>query len=164
MQAKLRILNKIVGIAVALVALFGVLVVQVPLDRLVVLLNGVFAGTMAAILVAYFPLLRNAILGVHPYDRVRQMTLGFFLCWLAYCVIVLVSIYSNTVGIDNGADILTATSRYLAIVAAALQVTAPDFGLGLFHGRDRKVLTAGAISGLLVAVVAILVQNSAALP
>ncbi|MGZ7294658.1 hypothetical protein ACXWQW_09520, partial [Streptococcus pyogenes] len=86
-------------------------------ENLVVALNGVFAGTMAAILVAYFPLLRNAILEVHPYDRVRQMTLGFFLCWLAYCVVVLSSIYMHSADLDNGTTILTAVSRYLAIIA-----------------------------------------------
>lgn len=161
MQAK-SILNKVVGISAALAALFGLLVLYVPLDSLVVALNSVFAGTMAAILVAYFPLLRNAILGVHPYDRVRQMTLGFFLCWLAYCIVVLSSIYVRSFGYDGTTSILTAASRYLAIVAAGLQVTAPDFGLGLFHGRDRKVLTAGIVSGLLVALVAIFMQGTTA--
>lgn len=162
MQANL-LLNKIVGIAVGLVALFVVLLYSTPLDNLIVALNGVFAGTMAAILVAYFTLLRKAILGVHPYDRVRQMTLGFFLCWLAYCVVVLASIYTRASGLDANSTVMTAGSRYLAIIAAVLQVTAPDFGLGLFHGRDRKILTAGVLSGLAVAAIAILAQEHSVL-
>jgi hypothetical protein len=40
-----------------------------------------------------------------------------------------------------------------------LQVTAPDFGLGLFHGRDRRVLWASVTIGLLVAIVTITLQQ-----
>lgn len=144
---------------IAAVALFACLVWLVPMDPLIVTLNGIFAGTMAAIAVAYWRLLWNAVLGVQPYDRVRQMSLGFALCWFAYLLGVTISIYFRTAGYDVNSSILTAASRYVAIFAAILQVTAPDFGLGLFHGRERKTLWGGVIVGFAVALVMILAQG-----
>jgi hypothetical protein len=158
------LLNKVL-VAAALFALaFCGLISFFPLEALIITLNGIFAGTMAAVLVAYFSLLKNAILGVQPYDRVRQMTLGFFFCWTAYCLSVAASIYVRAAGVDVHPTVMTAASRYVAIIAAILQVTAPDFGLGLFHGRDRKILAGGAATGLVVALFAIYAQQMSILP
>jgi hypothetical protein len=54
---------------------------------------------------------------------------------------------------------LTADVRYLCILAAILQITAPDFGLGLFHGRDRKTQWLGFVLGLTTAVGTIIFQD-----
>lgn len=131
----------------------------VPVDLLIVLLNGIFMGCVAAIAVAYWPLVMNAVLGVRPYDRVRQMTLGFALCWSAYIISVMLSVYLRSSDAMFTSSMFTAVSRYVAVIAAVLQVTAPDFGLGLFHGRDRKVLYTGVSVGLAVAVFIVLAQQ-----
>jgi hypothetical protein len=135
----------------------------IPAERLLVLLNGVLAGCMAAIIVAYGKLMWNALTGVHGYDRVRQMTLGFFLCWTCVATSLLASIYVRAADIPAPALLIVCVGRFLAITAAVLQVTAPDFGLGLFHGRDRKVLTASVIIGLLVAVAVVYGQEATVL-
>jgi hypothetical protein len=137
--------------ALALVAIGTALFEFVPLNHLVQLTNGLFLGSMAAIVVAYGQLIWNAILGVKPYDRVRQMTLGFALCWLAYGLSVVASVYLRSTDAVVTSTYLTVCHRLIAIVAAILQVTAPDFGLGIFHGRDRKMLWASGSVGLAVA-------------
>jgi hypothetical protein len=154
-----RPINRVIITTALSAVLFAGLAWVVPVSELTILLNGVFAGTMAAITVAYWRLLWNAVLGIRPYDRVRQMTLGFALCWAAYILGVAISIYFRSAGVDVNSSLLTAASRYVAIIAAMLQVTAPDFGLGLFHGRDRKVLATGITVGLIVAVIVVFGQN-----
>ena len=154
-----RPLNRVILSSIAAVVLFFILYALVPISELIMVLNGIFAGTVAAISVAYWRLLWNAVLGIRPYDRVRQMTLGFALCWAAYLLGVAISIYFRSAGIDVNSSLLTAASRYVAIIAAMLQVTAPDFGLGLFHGRDRKVLATGIFVGLIVAMVVIFYRS-----
>lgn len=155
-----RPLNRVILSIVAAAALFAALSTVMPLSEMITLFNGIFAGTVAAITVAYWRLLLNAVLGIRPYDRVRQMTLGFALCWLACILGVAISIYFRSAGVDVNSSLLTAASRYVAIIAAILQVTAPDFGRGLFHGRDRKVLATGVAVGMIVAVFMIFAQNS----
>jgi hypothetical protein len=151
-------LNRVIQIGVALTLFFIVLLQFVALPNLIVVLNGVFIGSMAAIIVAYSRLLINAALGTYPFNRVRQMTLGFFLCWVAYNVDVLTSIYFLSCGIDVKTSVLTAAGRYAAIIAAVLQVTAPDFGLGFFQSRERKTLWTGAVLGFVIAIIAIIAQ------
>lgn len=151
-------INRVLVGSFLLVLVFFVVVATLPLDDVIIVLNGLFFGTAAAILVAYGRLLWNAILGIRPYDRVRQMTLGFFLCWVAYGLVVAASFYLRASGTDVNSTYLTAASRYAAVVAAVLQVTAPDFGLGIFHGRDRKVLYTSVAIGLAVAVASVYAQ------
>ncbi len=154
-----RPVSRVVVFAVAAVAGFGVLAFFVPAEKLTVLMNGVFAGTIAALAVAYWKLIWNATLGIRPYDRVRQMTLGFALSWVAILLGVYMSIYYRVKGIDTNASYLVAFTRYIASIAAVLQVSAPDFGLGLFHGRERKTLWTGIGVGLVVAITMILAQD-----
>ena len=163
MRFNFRPVNRVVLAIVAAATLFAALLVVLPLPRFIVILNGVFAGTMAAIVVAYWRLLWNAVLGIRPYDRVRQMTLGFALCWMAYVLGVMVSVYLRSAGAEINTSVLTAASRYVAIIAAMLQVSAPDFGLGLFHGRDRKVLFTSVLVGAVVAVAIMLAQTETVL-
>lgn len=155
--------NRVIASAAGLVALFFAMAYTIPIDFFIVLLNGVFVGSMAAVTIAYWPLVKNAVLGVRPYDRVRQMTVGFALCWAAYIMSVSVSVYFRSADMTVQPTLFTAAGRYAAIVAAILQVTAPDFGLGLFHGRDRKVLYTGIGVGLMVALCVIVMQESSAL-
>lgn len=153
-------LNNVIIHSFMAFTLFALLAFLLPLKTLIVLLNGVFVGAAVSVLVAYRKLFWNSILGVLPYDRVRQMALGFALCWTAYVISVLASIYVRSTGGDPASLMIVAAGRYIAIIAAVLQITAPDFGLGLFHGRDRKMLFLSLGLGLFTAVVAIVVQVS----
>lgn len=156
-------LNRVLLLTLLAGVVFVVLAATIPTPMLIVGLNGVFLGTATAVVIAYGPLLWNAILGVSEYDRVRQMTIGFALCWIAYGVTVAASIYIRSAGGSSSSLLIVAAGRFIAIIAAAMQVTAPDFGLGLFYGRDRKVLFLGSGAGLVVAVIAIYAQVAEAL-
>lgn len=143
----------------ALAALFFGLVTYCDLETLIIVLNGVFVGSMVAIVVAYHQLILGAALGIGEYNRVRQMTIGFAVMWTVICLSAGGSIYARSRGAELTTPMLTAAIRYLAIIGAVLQITAPDFGLGLFHGRDRKTLWAGFILGLATAIAAMLFQD-----
>lgn len=152
----------LVGSAGFLLVLWAMLHAVSP-ERLLILMNGALAGCGAAIMVAYGPLLWNALWGVRPYDRVRQMTLGFFLCWASLGTSLIASIYVRAADLPVPTLTIVCVGRALAIIAAVLQVTAPDFGLGIFHGRDRKVLSAGIVIGVIVAVLAVYGQEATVL-
>lgn len=142
-----------------LAALFFGLVGYADLEVLIIALNGIFAGCMVAIVVAYHRLIIGAALGIGEYNRVRQMTMGFAVAWSGICLSTASSIYARSEGAVLAAPTLTAAVRYLFILAAILQITAPDFGLGLFHGRDRKTLWLGFVLGLITAVGTVAFQN-----
>ncbi|MGO8269287.1 hypothetical protein ACC862_24300 [Rhizobium ruizarguesonis] len=160
MLANLAI-NRVITGALALSALFFGLVSAVDPVTLIVFLNSLFVGAMVAIIVAFHRLIIGAAFGFVEYDRVRQMTLGFAVVWAVVALSAANSIYLRSAGYDIPANAITAAGRYLAIVAAVLQVTAPDFGYGLFFGRDRRVLWAGFGLGSMAAVLAVWLQWNA---
>lgn len=157
--------NRVLLGGVVLLSLMWAALTALPIERLLVLLNGVLAGCMAAILVAYGRLMWNTVVTGYDerYDRVRQMTLGFFLCWMTVGTSLLASIYVRASDLPVPTLTIVCIGRFLAITAAVLQVTAPDFGLGIFHGRDRKVLSASVGIGLLVAILVIYGQEATVL-
>lgn len=163
MTLKIHPLNRVVLAVAATLVFFVTIIAVFPIQPVVMVLNGVFAGCAVAIIVTYWKLVWNAILGIHPYDRVRQMTLGFAICWTAYGIGVLTAIYLQSTGLDIRATYAVTFSRLLAIIAAVLQVTAPDFGLGLFHGRERKTLWTAVILGAIAAIIAVTMQGTESL-
>jgi hypothetical protein len=148
----IRPVNKVLTLAFALTVLFFVLVALTPINLLIAVLNGIFIGAVTTIVFTYGHIFWDSILRSAPYDRVRQMTVGFAACWLAYTLNVAVSIGYHTLESDVNPSVALAASRYIAILAAVLQVTAPDFGLGILHSRSRRTLTSGLFIGVLVAV------------
>lgn len=141
-----------------LASLFLFLIYAIPADHLIILLNSVFVGSMVSVAVAYHELIWQALAGDGIYDRIRQMTLGFALCWLVIVIGAATSIYIRLADLPAATYTSVAAMRYISIIAALLQVTAPDFGLGLFHGRDRKVLISSLGLGLLTAAVLSVLQ------
>ena len=115
-------LNRVINAALILAAIFFGAQAFMDPASLIVTLNGVFVGAMVAVLVAYSRLIFYAALGIGDYNRVRQMTLGFALAWAAICVGVANSVYLRSIGADIPTTSLTAAARYLAIIAAVLQV------------------------------------------
>jgi len=142
--------NRVLGWIILSIAAFWAATAMVPIDRLIIALNGLLVGTAVAIAVSYGLIFLDAIFS-RPYDRVRQMTLGVLVVWIAIGLAVGGSIYTKMADIPNQNTVMVAASRLAAIIAAILQVTAPDFGRGFLHGRDRKVLAGGMVVGLAVA-------------
>lgn len=136
-----------------------VLVKTVHLETLTVVFNGLFFGSLTAIVVAFGEILFNSLKGITPYDRVRQMTIGFFLTWVALFFFTFSSLYLQSRGITYNSTFFGFTARYVAVIAAWVQLTAPDFGLGIFHGRDRKILYLSVFSGAAISMFLIYAQN-----
>ena len=94
-----RLTLNFLNIAMAAAAIFALLAVAplavAPLDKLIFVLNGVFIGTGVALVVSFAPLLWNALAGVRPYDRVRQMTLAWAVVWLGIFLQTSTSVYRN---------------------------------------------------------------------
>lgn len=132
-----------------------------PIDNLIIVLNGVYAGSFVSIVTVYWRSLRVSVLEEQefPYNEIRQMTLGFLLCWLAYSGSVWVSFYTRSMGLPIQGNALTAVSRMMAIIAAFLQVTALDYGQSWLYGRNRKILWLSATLGFMVAMIVVLMQN-----
>ena len=158
-----KLLNKLANdpllAATVAILIFVAMAWLLPLRSLIIILNGLFFGAMASVVVAFWQLIKNSIKGVGPYDRVRQMTMSFFLQWTAYIGSAYGSVYLRSSGLTTVDMMTTAVFRYVAILAAVMQVTAPDFGLGLFHGRDRKALWTSLIVGLTVSAIVIFIQT-----
>lgn len=143
---------------------FSVLALTIPLDSLIVMLNGLFVGAVAALLVAFGPLIWTLFGGKEAPSRAQELALGFFALWIAYLLTAYVSVWTRSIGeAAANPSYMSALSRYIAVYAAVRQVTAPDYGLGFIYGRDRKILIAAMGIGLVVAVALWIVQDQALL-
>lgn len=155
--------SRVILLIAALSAVFCIALWALRIDKLIIVLNGLFIGTSVAIAIAYWRLFWDALIDGNPFNRARQMTWSFFAAYLAILFGALGSIYTRSYDLPTQSTLMLAIGRYLAIVAAVGQVTAPDFGLGLFYGLDRKVLVGAILFGLVVAVILIWMQGTAAL-
>lgn len=151
-------LNRVIAGIVLLGLLFLLLVTVIPAPSLIIILNGIFFGALVSIGVVYYRLIWAALSGRHIYDRVRQMTLGFAVLWGAITLGIAQSIWFRAMGDDVLNTHIGALVRFLAIVAAILQVTAPDYGAGWFDGLERRVLWLSLGCGSLCAFAIILIQ------
>lgn len=127
---------------------------------LAVLLNGLFAGAMTAIGVTYYRLLWDAWFSPDDFNRVRQMTLTIGGQWIVIGLFITASIYANFADYPSTFYTATLFARWLATIIAVFQVTAPDYGDGLFYGADRKFLGLGLTVGVLVGAGIVLLQGT----
>ena len=158
MQSQLT--NRRVLLTLALIVLsFVCLYYLFTPNHLISLLNGLLAGAMAAIGITYHRLLWDAWVNPNDYGRVRQMSLTVAGQWVVIILGCLTSIYIRTADFPTTAFAVVSFARYLAVWMAVFQVTAPDYGQGVFYGTDRKFLGLGIVSGLIVAFAAIYAQG-----
>lgn len=156
-----RLTNKrLVLVVIAIVLSFAGLYFSFTPSTLVILLNGLFIGAMAAIGVTFHRLLWDAWANPDDFNRVRQMTLTIAGQWLVIMIWVLTSVYTNAADMPTYAFASVAFARYLATIVAIFQVTAPDYGDGLFYGADRKFLGLGLIIGTAIAMLTVFIQGA----
>lgn len=146
-----------IGTVLVLLGFFGLYSVF-DADNLIILLNGLFAGSLVAIGLAYRRLLLDAIIGDGHYDRYRQMTFSIFLQWMVICIGVATSIYINAADLPGPAFVAIAFARYLATVTAFIQITSPYVG-GEFVAGDKQTIATSIGVGLVVAVLLIWLQG-----
>jgi len=125
---------------------------------LMAVLNGLFAGAVVAIATSYYRLIVSAIRGDGEYDRVRLMTLGIMCLWISVVATVGVSIYARSTELYTATYMTAAGARYLAIIAAVMQMRSLDYGWAMFNSKDRFLIWTGTIAGAIVAAVAIFIQ------
>lgn len=159
MQSQQLTNRRVVYTLLAIVLSFIVLYFSFSPSTLISLLNGLLAGAMASIGVTYHRLLWDAWVNPNDFGRVRQMSLTIAGQWVVIILGCTTSIYIRSADMPSTAFATVSFARYLAIWMAIFQVTAPDFGQGVFFGADRKFLGLGIISGLAVAVATILAQG-----
>lgn len=151
--------NKVVYGFISVLLVFFILINNFQLRSLIIVLNGLTFGCFFAIVNAYWKLFWSAFTNNgRQYDQIRQMTLSVMLQWMIIFGSIWTSFQNKALGIEIPASSMTVFIRLFTVIAAVLQVTAPDFGLGFFHGRDRKVLWASVAFGTIVAVAAIYIQ------
>lgn len=146
-----------------LAAVFLVALWALGIANLILLENSLFIGTSVTLAIAYWRLFLDAIVDPNPFNRARWMTWAFFIAYLALLCGASGSIQAMATDEPTTTTFTIAVGRYLAIVAGIGQVTAPDFGRGIFFGIDRKVLTGAILLGIVVSVVLIWVQGTAAM-
>lgn len=129
------------------------------MDTLIVFLNGAFVGTIAALIVAFTPLMRNALSVGSAYSRVEQMALGIFILIAAVVVLAFNSVYFRSIGTELPTTPITALGRYLSICGMVMIITAPDYDKGLFYGRDRRLLWAALATGIVIATIIVIMQS-----
>ncbi len=153
--------NRVIYAAIAVAAFYVIMRAIVGLDDLIILLNGAFIGAGLTYIIAFSDILKDAVVGRGPYDRVRQMALGMIIVWVAVTLGIASSIYGRASGAYIVTSEITPISRYLAIVGGVVQITAPDigYGQGFFFGRDRRLLLFGLVTGIVAAIAVIILQT-----
>ncbi len=152
-------LNRVAAVAALAVALLAVLIWLVPSRALLIALNGILAGAMVTVTIAYGKLAFLALFS-KPYGRVEQMGLSLMMLWMALAILVSGSVYLLMTGQNPRVAYIVSSGCYMAIAAAILQVTAPDFGMGPFQGRNGKMLMAGIVAGLAAGLGVIYLQDA----
>jgi hypothetical protein len=135
-----------------LLAVFFALASVMPTDTLIVVLNGVYIGAMFGIAVCFGGMILDAMTGKEEYDDVSQMVTSMFGTWVALSIAFGVSAYLRAADMSSSSLLASAFARYVGILSAVGQITAPTLGERFFAGRDRKVLWASLFVGLGTAV------------
>lgn len=155
---------KISAVALYLIAVVvGFIVMRMALEpnALLVLLNGVLIGTLLSFVVALWPLMHGIFSGKMSEQDVGWFTLGL----LALAASVSLSAIASTLLragdwiIIEGTSTLSPLTRYMGIVGLFTVVYAPDAGRDLLHGRDRKLLLASTVIGVVAGFIAIWAQT-----
>lgn len=152
--------NRVFAWIIFAIVFYAILRVSIPLPTLASILNGVLWGMGVALVIAYFQLIKHSIFGYgNSFDRANQYALGDAVLWLSVFIGLSSSIYLR---INDDAPSSVAAyvvaQRYLAIFAAIIQITAPDFGKSIFYGRDRRLMIVAGVVGLTVALILIWLQ------
>lgn len=156
--------NNVIHYMLLASAVFCALWAMLDVSFLITVLNGAFFGTMFGITVAYAPLFWRSLRNDETLEPdVQQMVLSFLGTWAAYVLVVYASVYLRMADMPVSSLLVSAISRYIAIVSAIAQITAPAYGKAFFYGRERKSLYVGLASGIVMAILLVVAQTSTVL-
>lgn len=128
-------------------------------EDMIVILNGLFFGSVVALAVIMRKLGWNAFMGRLKYGDATVFTLGLCLVLAAVVMGVSSSVWLRATGVNVPSLTLTAFARYTVSVGFIVISYAPDFGLGLFDSRDRRLVLISVGVGIAVAASVILAQT-----
>lgn len=145
-------------------AVFCGMIAYLPLETVIIILNGIFFGGLVSIILIYGDVIIRAIRGDLPdYGAdFRQMVVSMLGFWLAIGLFIGTSIYLYSTDGSHNVMLVSAIARLIAIVSAAGQITAPNLGHPIYYGRDRKLLWVSMGTGLMASFVIIALQATAA--
>lgn len=123
-------------------------------------MNAFLFGNLISLAVLYGKYIWYVISSPSEWSPARSFALSTALLWIAMGVVVSGSIYRHSMpGYNiNSTNFLDLFARYVAIIAATMQIFSPSQGLALFATTERKLLIWGSIAGLAVALAATVMQ------
>lgn len=152
--------NHAVKASIAIFAFLSAALFFIETPVLITILNGAFIGVLIAVGVAYREILWAAVSNRAEYDGPRQFALGVAFLWAGMILSRFYSVLYRS-QVDLGwlqSSPMIPISITFAIIGGILQISAPDFGTGLFATRDRKRLWFSCTIGALVGFVVIMFQ------
>lgn len=154
-------MNKALIGTVTILALYALLVLLFPIDALIVIFNGAFIGAFVAGAIVYRKLIVDSFISSEKYDRVRQMTIGITLGWVArFCACGYFSFYRYLYHSSEANPFIVSFIVYLCAVACCLQVGAASYDEGVWNDNtEGQLLYLGTSVGILVAILVILWQG-----
>lgn len=140
------------------VALYLIAALTLAPGNLIILLNGLFVGSLVSLLIVFRTLTWNTFRGRVRYSDVSVFTLGLLVTLVGIVLGVAASIQNQVT--DNSGSIysLAAMGRYAVVSGFLTMAYSPDVGLGFFEGIDRKAIWLSVFSGLAVASAVIYAQ------
>lgn len=152
-------------------ALYAILIATVPQNFLIPLFNGVFVGMSLSVTLIYWPIIKTAVWPKQRtsedkfyYDRddedVKVYAVSALLLWIAFVIMKLLGVASAVAGREPWwiAAPYSLFATYLAILAALGQIAAPSLGHSVGIRTDKKLVYVALGSGLLLAIVVVIVQ------
>lgn len=140
---------------------FALLANVVPTSSLINVLNGVFMGVMAAVLVIWVPGLYRA-LRQRRFGRVSQLVVGISLIWVAMGLQRGFSVFFRSVGQPNwlSNSPWLALIIYIAVIGGILHIIAPSTSDdGALPTQERWTLGIAFAAALVVGVASIIMQS-----
>lgn len=158
-RRKLNI-NGAVVYAAFLAWLFSIIYHVTDKARLIVVMNAFVFGAIVSLVITYAQYIHYAISSEDSWNRARQFGISTAILWASVLIVVAASVIRHSgssydIGSTNFLDYLF---RYLVIIAATMQVFAPDYGERLFYSKERKSLIWGSVIGVVVAIFLIVMQ------
>lgn len=158
-RRKLNI-NGAVVYAAFLAWLFSIIYHVTDKARLIVVMNAFVFGAIISLVITYAQYIYYAIASDDQWNRARQFGISTAILWASVLVVVAASVirHSGSAYDISSTNFLDYLFRYLVIIAATMQVFAPDYGERLFYSKERQSLILGSVAGICVAIFLIVMQ------
>jgi ethanolamine transporter EutH len=140
------------------VAVYLLAAASLTADSLIILLNGMFIGSLVSLLIVFRALTWSTFRGKIKYSDVSVFTLGLLITLVGIVLGVVASAYNQAADIGGSIFSLAAMGRYAVTAGFLTMAYSPDVGLGFFEGTDRKAIAVSIVCGIITASIIIYAQ------